>query len=170
MTLVAVESTSVVPANPPEVKGAPLVHPLDPLSAAEISEISSLVRHYLATQTPVKAFKYIGADPVLPHKRDVLAHLGIRASPGADPEPYVDIVRKADVDIMDAVTGFSWLLHLSFKDDKWAVDAAEKLPEGRMAQLTVYELLEAEEIVRADERVRKLAAEVGVQPDQIFAD
>lgn len=30
-----------------------------------------------------------------------------------------------------------------------------------MAQLSVYELIEAEEIVRADERVRKLAADVG---------
>ena len=63
------------------------------------------MRHYLATQTPVKAFKYISVDLVLPPKRDVLAHLGIRAAPGADPEPYVDIIRKADVDIIDAVTG-----------------------------------------------------------------
>lgn len=50
---------------------------------------------------------------------------------------------------------------MSFKDEKWAVDSSEKLPEGRMAQLSVYELIEAEEIVRADERVRKLAADVG---------
>lgn len=84
---------------------------------------------------------------------------------------------------------FSWLVHLSVKDDKWVVDSSEKLPEGRMAQLSVYELIEAEEIVRADERVRKLAADVGklntlpirltfiyppfhvgVAPDQIYAD
>ncbi|KAG9123675.1 hypothetical protein FRC07_014312 [Ceratobasidium sp. 392] len=170
MAPVAVEPAPVIPANPPKVKNAPSAHPLDPLSAAEITEISSVVRYYLATQTPVQAFKYIGAEPVLPPKRDVLAHLGIRSSPGAEPEPYVDIVRKADVDIIDAVTGFSWLLHLTFKGEKWTVDTAEKLPEGRMAQLTVYELIEAEEIVRADERVRKLAADVGVQPHQIFAD
>ncbi|KAF8606428.1 peroxisomal copper amine oxidase [Ceratobasidium sp. AG-I] len=170
MAPVAVESAPVTPANPPKSKNTSSAHPLDPLSADEITEISSTVRYYLATQTPVKAFKYIGAEPVLPPKRDVLAHLGIRASPGAEPEPYVDIVRKADVDIIDAVTGFSWLLNLSFKDDKWVVDGAEKLPEGRMAQLSVYELIEAEEIVRADERVRKLAADVGVAPDQIYAD
>ncbi|KAG9094532.1 hypothetical protein FRC06_010717, partial [Ceratobasidium sp. 370] len=105
MTPVAVESAPVVPANP-KAKSAPLVHPLDPLSAVEISEISSVVRHYLATQTPVKAFKYIGAESIPPPKRDVLAHLGIRASPGAEPEPYVDVVRKADVDIIDAITGY----------------------------------------------------------------
>lgn len=63
------------------------------------------MRFYLATETPVKAFKCIGAEPVLPPKRDVLAHLGIRTSPGAEPEPYVDVIRKADVDIIDAVTG-----------------------------------------------------------------
>ncbi|QRV89473.1 primary-amine oxidase [Ceratobasidium sp. AG-Ba] len=170
MAPVAVESAPVIPANPPKVKGTPSVHPLDPLDAAEINEISSVVRQYLATQTPVKAFKYIGAEIVLPPKRDVLAHLGIRTSPGAEPEPYVDIQRKADVDIIDMVAGFSWLLHLSLKDESWIVDSAEKLPEGRMAQLSLFELIEAEEIVRADERVQKLAADVGVKPDQIFAD
>lgn len=59
----------------------------------------------MATQTSVKAFKYVGVDLVLPPKRDVLAHLGIRAAPGAEPEPYVDVIRKADVDIIDAITG-----------------------------------------------------------------
>jgi hypothetical protein len=54
-----------------------------------------------------------------------------------------------------------WLIHVSVKNEKWSVDSAEKLPEGRMAQLCVNELIEAAEIVRADERVKKLAADVG---------
>jgi primary-amine oxidase len=36
-----------------------------------------------------------------------------------------------------------------------------KLPVGVQPQITVEELLLAEETIRADERVRKLAAEVG---------
>jgi primary-amine oxidase len=59
----------------------------------------------VATQTPIKAFKYIGAEVVLPPKRDVLAHLGIRTAPDTEPESYVEITRKADVDIIDAVSG-----------------------------------------------------------------
>jgi primary-amine oxidase len=136
------------------------------------------VRQFVATQTPIKAFKYIGAEIVLPPKRDVLAHLGIRTEPGAEPGPFVDITRKADVDIIDAVSGYeiflplptalltsplsySWIIHLTRTDDTWVVDSSEKLPEGTMPQLSVYELIEAEQIVRNDERVQKLAADVG---------
>ncbi|CAE6427598.1 unnamed protein product [Rhizoctonia solani] len=170
MAPVAVESAPVVPANPPQIKQAPSIHPLDPLSADEISGLSTAVRQYVATQTPIKAFKYIGAEAVLPPKRDVLAYLGIRTSPDSEPDSYVEVARKADVDIIDAVSGYAWVIHLSFKESEWVVDDAERLPEGQMPQLSVNELIEAEQIVRNDERVRKLCADVGVAPDQIYAD
>ncbi|ELU40085.1 peroxisomal copper amine oxidase [Rhizoctonia solani AG-1 IA] len=160
MAPVAVESAPVVPANPPQIKQAPSAHPLDPLSADEITGLSAAVRQYVATQTPIKAFKYIGAETVLPPKRDVLAYLGIRTSPGSEPDPYVEVSRKADVDIIDVITGF--------KESEWVVDGTEQLPEGQMPQLSVNELIEAEQIVRNDERVKKLCADVG--PDQIYAD
>lgn len=60
----------------------------------------------MATQTPIKAFKFLGAEVVLPPKRDVLANLSIRTVPGAEPEPYVEITRKVDADIVDLVTGY----------------------------------------------------------------
>lgn len=145
-------------------------HPLDPLSAAEINAISLVVRKYVAAKTPVQAFLYIGAELVLPPKRDVLAHLGIRAEPGVDLKSPVDIARKADVDILDAVTGQSWVLHLTLKDDQWAADGSETLPGDRTAQISIHELHRSEEVVRADERVRELAARAGVSPDQIHAD
>ncbi|KAF8754266.1 amine oxidase [Rhizoctonia solani] len=170
MAPVAVESAPVVPANPPQIKQAPSAHPLDPLSADEITGLSAAVRQYVATQTPIKAFKYIGAETVLPPKRDVLAYLGIRTSPGSEPDPYVEVSRKADVDIIDVITGHSWIIHLSFKESEWVVDGTEQLPEGQMPQLSVNELIEAEQIVRNDERVKKLCADVGVGPDQIYAD
>ncbi|CAE7052540.1 unnamed protein product [Rhizoctonia solani] len=166
----AIESAPVVPANPPPVKQVPSAHPFDPLNADEIADVSAAVRQYVATQTPIKAFKYIGAEAVLPPKRDVLAHLGIRTAPGEEPDSYVEITRKVDVDIIDVVSGYAWIIHLSFQAAEWVVDGTEQLPEGTMPQLSVQELIEAEEIVRADERVRKLCADVGVAPDQIYAD
>lgn len=50
---------------------------------------------------------------------------------------------------------------MTLKDGKWDVDNSETLPEGRMAQISIHELICSQEIVRADERVRKLAADVG---------
>lgn len=50
------------------------------------------------------------------------------------------------------------------------MDSLEILPEGIQPQITVEELLLCEDIVRADERVRKLAADVGVSPEQLHAD
>jgi primary-amine oxidase len=52
---------------------------------------------------------------------------------------------------------------LTFNDSEWVVDGADQLPEGQMPQLSVNELIEAEQIVRNDERVRKLCADVGEQ-------
>jgi primary-amine oxidase len=50
---------------------------------------------------------------------------------------------------------------LSLGHGEWTVEALNKLPEGTQPQNTVEELIAAEDIVRADERVRKLAADVG---------
>lgn len=41
------------------------------------------------------------------------------------------------------------------------MESLEKLPEGVQPQITVEELLLCEDIIRADEQVRKLAADVG---------
>ncbi|QRW02902.1 primary-amine oxidase [Ceratobasidium sp. AG-Ba] len=159
-----------IPAHPAPAKGVAQGHPLDPLSATEISEISTTIRYFLATETPVQAFKFLGAELVLPPKRDVLAQLGIRSAPDAHPGPPMHITRKAHVDIIDVVSGFCWLAHLSLLEGKWNIDNAEKLPEGRQPQISINELVQAADVVRADERVQKLAADVGVTPDQIFAD
>ena len=50
---------------------------------------------------------------------------------------------------------------LSLKGQDWVVDTLEKLPEGVQPQISVEELLLCEEIIRADERVIKFAADVG---------
>lgn len=50
---------------------------------------------------------------------------------------------------------------MSLHGQDWVVDTLEKLPEGVQPQISVEELLLCEEIIRADERVIKLAGEVG---------
>lgn len=50
---------------------------------------------------------------------------------------------------------------LALKGDVWEVQTIDKLPEGQQPQISVEELLLCEDIIRADERVQKLAKEVG---------
>lgn len=45
----------------------------------------------------------------------------------------------------------------------WEVDTIDQLPEGVQPQISVEELLLCEDIIRADERVIKLAKDVGMQ-------
>lgn len=48
------------------------------------------------------------------------------------------------------------------KEDTWTVDSLEKLGDGVQPQISVEELLQCEDIIRKDERVIKLAKEVGL--------
>lgn len=50
---------------------------------------------------------------------------------------------------------------LALKDGAWEVISLDKLPDGVQAQISVEELLMCEDIIRKDERVIKLAKDVG---------
>jgi primary-amine oxidase len=50
---------------------------------------------------------------------------------------------------------------LTFEDGKWDLKTLKKLPEGTQPQISVEELVAAEGVIRRDERVQRLAAEVG---------
>ncbi|KAF7978004.1 hypothetical protein HWV62_1859 [Athelia sp. TMB] len=145
-------------------------HPLDPLTADEIVAVSHSVRQYVASETSVKAVRFITLYLLPPPKKAVLAALGIAITPGGKPEAAVPIVRKAEADFLDAVTGDSYNIIVAFKDGKWQVETLDKLPEGTEPQISVEELTQCEEIIKADPQVQKLAKAVGVEPHQIFAD
>ncbi|EGN93764.1 hypothetical protein SERLA73DRAFT_115814 [Serpula lacrymans var. lacrymans S7.3] len=145
-------------------------HPLDPLTPDEIKSVSLAVRHYTATQTPIKAVRFITCSLLPPPKKAVLAALGISLTPGGKPDPLTPIIRKAEVDFLDVVEGGSYNTILSLKDGEWHVDLFEKLPEGTEPQITVQELEACERIVRNDPTVQAAAKEVGILPEQIFAD
>lgn len=145
-------------------------HPLDPLTPEEIVAVSLALRRYSAEKTDIKAIRFITTCLLPPPKRDVLAYLGIPLETGKEPEPAPTIVRKSEVDFVDAVTGVSYNAVLALKGATWEVQAVEALPEGQQPQISVEELLLCEDIIRADERVQKLAKEVGVEPHQLCAD
>ncbi|KAJ3531319.1 hypothetical protein NM688_g7592 [Phlebia brevispora] len=145
-------------------------HPLDPLTPEEIVAVSLAVRKYVAEKTEVKAIRFITSSLVPPPKRAVLAYLGIPLATGEKPEPAVPIIRKAEVDFVDAVVGNAYNVILALKEGDWTVETLEKLPEGVQPQISVEELLLCEDIIRADERVIKLAKAVGIEPHQLFAD
>ncbi|EPQ53081.1 hypothetical protein GLOTRDRAFT_122375 [Gloeophyllum trabeum ATCC 11539] len=145
-------------------------HPLDPLTAEEIAAITYSIRQHVATKTEVKAIRFLTCYLLPPPKKVVLAYLGIPLSPGAKPEPKSEIVRKAEADYIDVVTGNGYNAIVAFKDSKWEVESIELLPEGTQPQISPEELNQAEKIVRADERVQKLARDVGVEPHQLHAD
>jgi primary-amine oxidase len=50
---------------------------------------------------------------------------------------------------------------LSFKDGSWSVDSLDLLSESEHPQISVEELVDAELVVRNNERVQQLAKEVG---------
>lgn len=56
-------------------------------------------------------------------------------------------------------TAYNAIVSLHGQD--WAVDTLEKLPNGVQPQISVEDLALCEEIIKRDERVIKLAAEVG---------
>ena len=50
---------------------------------------------------------------------------------------------------------------LTLKDSAWKVDVIEKLPVGTQPQISVEELVQAEEAIRNDPKVQELAKAVG---------
>ncbi|KAK7057681.1 amine oxidase [Favolaschia claudopus] len=145
-------------------------HPLDPLTPDEILNACAAVRLHIATQTKVKAIKFITCYLLPPPKKAVLAFLGIPLAPGAKPESPVPIIRKAEVDIVDLVNGCSYNVILSLQDDRWKVDIFDLLEEGLQPQISVEELVNCDMVVRDDPRVQQVAKDVGVNPEEICCE
>ncbi|KAL0571658.1 peroxisomal copper amine oxidase [Marasmius crinis-equi] len=165
-----------VPSTATTVQAAPIQkptsyqHPLDPLTPDEIAEVTLTVRHHVAAETEVKAIKFITCYLLPAPKKVVLAHLGIPLTPGGKPEPKTPIVRKAEVDFLDVVGGRAYNVILSLNAGEWKIETFELLPEDHHPQISVEELIEAEEIVKASKKVQELAKAVGVEPHQIYCD
>jgi primary-amine oxidase len=170
-TTTVMPSTATTVVSNSAAKSVPQ-HPLDPLSSEEIAAVSLVVRQYMAQTIPEKvALKFITCYLLPPPKRTVLAHLGIPIdSNGTLEQPQGSIVRKAEVDVLELLSGNAYNLIVAWLDDKWVVESLDLLPEGTQPQISVEELIDCEVIVRNDERVRKLAKDVGILPEQLCCD
>lgn len=76
-------------------------HPLDPLTPDELTAVCLAIRKHIATETDVKAVKFITCYLLPPPKKAVLAFLGIPLAPGAKPEAPIPITRKAQADVCE---------------------------------------------------------------------
>ena len=108
-----------------QTKSKSFDHPLDPLSPKEvrsfdalislaltlssskIATISLSIRHHIAANTDLIAIKFITCTLLPPPKKAVLAYLGIPLGPGEKPDTPVSIVRKAEVDVSQAINMLS---------------------------------------------------------------
>ena len=61
--------------------------------------MSICVRQHIASETSVKAIKFITCYLLPPPKKAVLAALGIALTPGGKPEAPTEIIRKAEADV-----------------------------------------------------------------------
>ncbi|KAJ7504131.1 copper amine oxidase [Mycena galericulata] len=145
-------------------------HPLDPLTPDEITASCLSIRKHIATQTDVKAVKFITCYLLPPPKKAVLAFLGIPLEPGGKPEEPIPITRKAEADIIDLVNGRSYNVILSLQDPGWTVDSFDLLEEGLQPQISVEELVNCERVVRDDPLIQQLAKDVGVSPEEIHCE
>ncbi|KAK0461561.1 hypothetical protein IW261DRAFT_1348629 [Armillaria novae-zelandiae] len=126
----------------------------------EIAAVSLSVRYHIASKTEIKAIKFITTYLLPPPKKVVLAYLGIRLTPGGQPEAPTPIIRKAEVDFLDVVNGDAYNVILALDGGKWNIESLDKLPEGTQPQISVQELVACETIVTSNARVQQLAKEV----------
>ncbi|TDL20438.1 peroxisomal copper amine oxidase [Rickenella mellea] len=165
-----VPATATGALKTPRVGATLASHPLDPLSPDEIAAVSLAIRKYVAKETTIKAVKFITSSIIPPPKKDVLAILGIPSEPGKAPGVPKEYSRRGEVDFIDLVTGDAHNVNLTFKGSEWIIDTIEQLPEGTQPQISVEELIAAEQAIRDDPRVQALAKDVGILPEQIHAD
>ncbi len=165
-------------------------HPLDPLTAAEISAVSLIVRSHFAARTSVKAIKFCSSLLIPPVKAAVLYALGLplpRDCKLNDRKALQLLTRRAEVQAIDVVTGDTYEVNVALandlplpgRDGKYApstadalgkVESVKKLDVGMQPSLTPEEVNDAEKILREDPRIVAIAREVGVEPENLYAD
>ncbi|EPQ26592.1 uncharacterized protein PFL1_05913 [Pseudozyma flocculosa PF-1] len=143
-------------------------HPLDPPTAQEITATTSTFRVWLA-EHGVKAFKIVTVLLKEPPKASVIAAVGWPGGYPAVPNPPA-LERVMEVHAIDVVKGEAYEALVRLDGPEPQVKDVRKLDKGVQPSITPEELCLAEKKIRKDERVVKLAAEVGIEPEQIFAD
>lgn len=151
-----------------------------------------VVREYVATQTTIKAIKFASSLHVPPSKQAVLTVLGLPLPRNAKIDFKTAqeecLRRTVEVQIIDAIEGSAYEVFVELNQNAgtiWKQDgpiAASgalqlgkvnkliKLPYGAQPGLTPEEVNEAEFVLRKDEKVVQIAREVGIEPENLYAD
>lgn len=129
--------------------------------------MSNAVRVHCVEQLSIKAFRFLNIFLKEPDKNAVIA---AGFFPGGSAVPTSSqIQRQFYVHLNDLVKGTAYELVATVADGV-SIDSTETLGEGIQPALTAEELCLAEEYCRKDERVVKVAADVGVTPEQLYCD
>jgi primary-amine oxidase len=119
----------------------------------------------------IKALRILNVFLCEPTKTSVIAAGLFPVGNGPKPTTAAPLTRHFYTHFANVVTGraFEALVDVEDIDDVKLVKV-EELEEGVQPALTMEELVSTEDAIRSDERVIQAAAEVGVKPEQIFAD
>lgn len=143
-------------------------HPLDPPTPEEITAVTSVTKPLLAEKHGVKALRFLSLFLAEPEKNAII-EAGHFPGGASAQSTSGKIQRQFWVHVADLVKGDAYEL-LATVDQGVAITSVEKLPSGVQPSLTIEELVMAEEACRADERVIKAAAGVGVKPEELYCD
>lgn len=157
-----------------------------------IAAASLVVKEYVATKTTIKAIKFASSLHVPPSKQAVLAVLGLPLPRNAKIDLKVAQEecsrRTVEVQIIDAITGSAYEVFVDLNQNAgtiWKqngpiaasgalqlgkVNKLIELPYGAQPGLTPEEVNEAEFVLRKDPKIVQIAREVGIEPENLYAD
>jgi primary-amine oxidase len=127
-------------------------HPLDPLTAEEIAATAAAVRAAPQFRELGRRARFITVDLREPAKEDVIAW----AEGGAPPPP-----RETEVVLLDHATGATHEVTVGL--DRGAAVSDWRRRDDVQPMAVVAELMEAEELVKADARFRAALARRGIE-------
>lgn len=138
-----------------------------------LSNLTRIIQLHIAEKTKIKAHKYVSAYLVNPPKLAVVDTLGLPLPKGTS---EVDLksahqilkARRAECHIIDVIEGRAYEVICDLSTAE-IVDF-KLLSEGLQPSLHPEELGEAENALRKNSEVVSLARQVGVEPENLYAD
>ncbi|KAE8268497.1 hypothetical protein A4X09_0g3851 [Tilletia walkeri] len=146
-------------------------HPLDPPTAAEIESATQALRKW-QTQNGITSPKFVVVLLHEPAKADVLSAIKWSGTVSkSNVSSFDEIDRLLEIHFINVLNGDAYEAYVQLNgSDTPTVRDVKKLPEGVQPSLTPEELCAAEQMIRTEPRVIKLAEEIGVKPEHIYAD
>jgi primary-amine oxidase len=135
--------------------------------------LKDIVQKYIAEETTIKAFKFVSSYLINPPKIAVLTVLGLPIPENAkkmninDAQEFLNR-RRAECQIIDVIEGRAYEIIIDTYPGK--VIKVNKLDIELQPALHPDELGKADEALRSNPQIVKLAREVGIEPENLFAD